>query len=95
MFRMFLNPCLGSFRCLCQQLLAAYQSHHPADLPALGHIRVTLSTNTLSAASAAMGQLGLEKSGTCPAGIARAHPCTPEASEGWVIIVTDRSGHQH
>lgn len=95
MFRMFLNPCLGSFRCLCQQLFAAYQSHHPTDLPALGHIRVTLSTNTLSAASAAMGQLGLEKSGTCPAGIARAHPCTPEASEGWVIIVTDRSGHQH
>lgn len=92
---MFLNPCLGSFRCLCQQLFAAYQSHHPTDPPAPGHIRVTPSTSMFRAATTAMGQLGLERFGTCPAGIARAHPSTPEPSKGWVMVGSDQSGHQH
>lgn len=73
MFRIFQNPCLGSFRCFWDQLFPPYQRSPPRRAACPGrwpnqHIRMTLSTGTFSAATAGVGQLGLERSGKRPSG---------------------------
>lgn len=71
MFRIFQNPCLGSFRCFWHRLFASYQRSPPrttcVDISQTEHIRTMPSISTFRVATAMSGgQLGLERSWNCP-----------------------------